>query len=551
MKRDDAPLTRLSRRAVIGGLASAGCVATGRPARANPSGSIRIDDAAPGTAISPWVYGSNEIGTMDGGAPSATLDRTAGIRARRLGGDLMTTYNWVNNASNAGKNYQHANGAFLLEVLGIPLSEWNRPAAVIEAMHDASLAMGAVSLVTVPIAGFVAADTWGVVSPKEAAPSSRFVPVKWERGPSAADPIDARSADIPQMISRLIARYGDAKSGRGITAFELDNEPGLWAETHPRIVRKPAAVGPLIERSITAATAIKALDPSALVFGPASWGATEMVNFVNAPDWAKYRHHGSFLDAYLAAFREASDRAGIRLLDALDVHWYPFLHREGLSRTENPFHDATLLNAPRSLTEPGFREDSWVSAALPAGPSKGVSLPLLPSLAAITTRSYPGTSIAITEFNYGGAARLASGLALADALGRFGATGVLFASHWGSLAGWLNEAYRLYRTPDSFGEAFGDRALPIDGVTKSGFAAFASRSSGNPERVQLIVINKSTEPVPVDAAFARGRTLRLTEVIGFDAATPQATRLNEDATSVDGAVRLNIPARAARRFVFQ
>ena len=79
-----------------------------------------IDDREPGRPISRFIYGSNEIGTMDGGAPSGDLDRLAGVTARRLGGNLMTTYNWMNNASNAGKDYQNSNGAFLLEALGTP-----------------------------------------------------------------------------------------------------------------------------------------------------------------------------------------------------------------------------------------------------------------------------------------------------------------------------------------------------------------------------------------------------------------------------------------------
>ena len=83
-----------------------------------------------------------------------------------------------------------------------------------------------------------------------------------------------------------------------------------------------------------------------------------MVGFQNAPDWADYRRHGSFLSAYLDAFREASERDGRRLLDALDVHWYAF-HRNGdLYRGEKPELDEAKLSAPRSLDEEGFREDS-------------------------------------------------------------------------------------------------------------------------------------------------------------------------------------------------
>ncbi len=56
----------------------------------------------------------------------------------------------------------------------------------------------------------------------------------------------------------------------------------------------------------------------------------------NAPDWGEYRRYGSILAAYLDAFRQASERDGLRLLDALDVHWYPFSDRGTLYRTEDP-----------------------------------------------------------------------------------------------------------------------------------------------------------------------------------------------------------------------
>jgi mannan endo-1,4-beta-mannosidase len=267
----------VSRRAVVAGLASVGCVLRAGSGHAQSRSAVVIDDRAPSRPISRLIYGSNEIGTMDGGAPSAEFDRYARVTARRLGGNLMTAYNWVNNASNAGKDYQHANGAFLLGVLGIPQQDWTRPGIVVDTMHETSLALGAKSLITVPLAGYVAADFNGTVSPKEAAPSSRFVPIRWSGG--ADTDINPKRADIPQFLARLVARYGSAASDRGIWGYVLDNEPGLWAENHPRVLRTHVTIKALIERSIVAATAIKAIDPAAMVLGPASWGATEMVNF--------------------------------------------------------------------------------------------------------------------------------------------------------------------------------------------------------------------------------------------------------------------------------
>ncbi|WP_018181865.1 glycoside hydrolase family 44 protein [Kaistia granuli] len=545
---------RPTRRAVLGaGLAAGGLALGGLPAMAQSGAkwSLRVADGGPGRPISPLIYGSNEIGTMDGGAPSAELDRAAGVTARRLGGNLMTTYNWVNNAANAGKDYQHANGPFLLDALGLPKTEWTKPALLIEAMHEASLAMGAKSLVTVPLAGSVAADFDGPVPPEAAAPSPRFVPIQWTAGTKAGDPIVPAVADIPQLLARLVETYGGADSERGIYAYALDNEPGLWFETHPRIVAGKPTIRAFLERSLAAARAIKRADPAALVFGPVSWGATEMASFQDAPDWNDYRHHGSFVAAYLDAFRQASEQDGIRLLDALDVHWYPYSNSGDLFRTENPALAAALLEAPRTLTEPGFREESWVPRALPAFSGEAqLGLPLLPSLEAIIAATFPGTALAITEFNYGGAGQLASGLALADVLGRFGRHDVVFASHWGSLEGWLGEAYRLYRAADAGGQRFGDQSLEVTiaggGADLVAYAAGATGQTG----LHLVVINKSDAAATIDVSFETGGARPLVAAFGFDDAHPQAIGLDAGARQVDNGWQIDLPARSARRFAF-
>ena len=170
---------------------------------------------------------------------------------------------------------------------------------MIEVFLANSRKVGAQSLLTLPLAGFVAADFDGAVAETEAAPSRRFLPVDWS-GPHREG--GERRRTFPSLLERLVARHGGAAEG-GVRGYYLDNEPGLWAQTHPRIVKTRMTIRSLIERSLRAAAAIKSADPEALVFGPASWGATEMVNFQNAPDWGDYRSHGSFLAAYLDAFR--------------------------------------------------------------------------------------------------------------------------------------------------------------------------------------------------------------------------------------------------------
>jgi mannan endo-1,4-beta-mannosidase len=536
----------ISRRSLVIGLCGGGAAAGGLTLSAAPAKAdsvIRIDDKSAGTPINPFIYGSNEIGTMDGNGPSVDFDRKAGTTIRRLGGNLMTPYNWLNNATNAGKDYRHANGAFLLGVLDIPKEAWREPAAVVEAFLANSRSVGARSLLTLPLAGYVAADFDGDVTPAQTAPSARFLPIDWSARADGDDKVN-----IPALLERLVARHGGAASG-GISGYYLDNEPGLWPETHPRIVPKPATIKSLIDRSLRAAKAIKAADPDAFVLGPASWGATEFVDFVKASDWDAYRSHGSFLGAYLDAFRRESERAGRRLLDALDLHWYPFNRRGTLFRTEDATLASAILDAPRSFDEAGFCENSWVADALGCRPRDGLFLPLLPSLKQIVDEKYPGTALSFGEFNFGGAGLLATGLAIADVLGRFGRFGVGFANHWGSLDGYIGEAYRLYRQPDGFGERFGDTALSVTGAGAD-VSVFAARGQ-NAGRVGLVALNRSEKPAPLDLAFSSGRAPALRGVAGFDQANRSFVELAERPQPAgEGAIRLVLPARAARRYSF-
>jgi mannan endo-1,4-beta-mannosidase len=172
-------------------------------------------------------------------------------------------------------------------------------------------------------------------------------------------------------------------------------------------------------------------------------------------------------------------------------------------------------------------------------------LPLLPSLTRLTARWFPGTNLSITEFNYGGAGMVASGLSVADALGRFGSHGVRFAAHWGSLDGFLAEAYRLYREPDGANEPFGELGLAVEN-SNPGLSAYAARSAQS-DRLQLIALNKTAKTIPIEVVFRSAHKFRLAEVIGFDAAHSRTVPLDETAGAADA---LALPPFAARRYVF-
>ncbi|HYD83407.1 MAG TPA: glycoside hydrolase family 44 protein, partial [Opitutus sp.] len=117
--------------------------------------------------ISPYIYGSNAA------LPGVTFPLL------RQGGNRMTGYNWENNASNAGHDYRHQNDNFLTWVAGLPdtLAD-TTPGLVLTHFHDAALDAGtSYSILTLPMAGYVAADKSGPVTAAQAAPSARWLPV--------------------------------------------------------------------------------------------------------------------------------------------------------------------------------------------------------------------------------------------------------------------------------------------------------------------------------------------------------------------------------------
>src|SRR6185295_11492450 len=103
---------------------------------------------------------------------------------------------------------------------------------------------------------------------------------------------------------------------------------------------------------------------------------------------------------------------------------------------------------------------------------------------------YPGTKLAITEFNYGGENHISGGIATADVLGIFGRYGLYMATHWGSDPTYLAAAYKLYRNYDGNHSTYGDthvRATTSDIEKSSVYAALNADGS----ELHIILLNKT------------------------------------------------------------
>jgi hypothetical protein len=304
-------------------------------------------------------------------------------------------------------------------------------------------------------------------------------------------------AASPSMMGRWVAaiRAEDVRRHvRSVQTYILDNEPTLWNSTHRDVHPQPLGYDELLERTLAFGSEVRRADKDGRIAGPAMWGwpayfysaIDSAAGFRSHPD---RRSHDNvpILAWYLRKLKEHEDQTGERLLDLLDVHFYP--QGKGLnigtSGGTDPDTNARRLRSTRSLWDPRYVDESWI----------GEAIELIPRLRRLIQENYPGRGIVIGEYNFGAEDHITGGLALAEALGRFGQQGLDAAYYWtypakDSHAFW---AFRAYRNYDGHGAHFEDLSLPADAAP--GTSLFASRDAGG---TRLVLVALNLEPA---AAF--------------------------------------------------
>ena len=458
--------------------------------------------------ISPFIYGINGYETP----PNAvTPDWPAGITLSRFGGNRLTAFNWENNASNAGLDYGFQNDAYL--------GGGNVPGEAVRGRVAAAIAKGAGMIVTVPMLDHVSRDLDGTPvgtdsATQQARLATRFIPsLPIKHAPFDTTPqLSDNAVYQDEFVWWLQHKFPDATtSSTHPLFFALDNEPDAWPVTHEELLPKVNGKAALltyddfIKRTIAYASAVKSVDANALVFGPgpATWTGATTLGRARESD-PTYGHR-DFLDVYLEQLHAAEVKGGHRLLDVLDVHWYPATGdgtREITNDTEpqTPAMVLARLQAPRSLWDSDYNEHTWVNRVT------GGAIRLLPRLREKIAKYYPGTKIGISEYFYGRGGDISGGIAQADVLGVFGREGVFAATLWPlanpnarGYGGSANKAYayiigafRGFRDFDGNGATFGKRGLSVtssDAITSSAYASISDTDSSD---VILVLINKQS-----------------------------------------------------------
>jgi hypothetical protein len=132
---------------------------------------------------------------------------------------------------------------------------------------------------------------------------------------------------------------------------------------------EPTTYDELLEKTLAYGTAVRKADPDAVIAGPAEWGWTGY--FRSAADVepgraqdADRKAHGNIplLPWYLRKLREHEKKTGVRILDVLDVHFYP--QGEGIGFEEggktDPDTAARRIRSTRALWDPSYVDESWI-----------------------------------------------------------------------------------------------------------------------------------------------------------------------------------------------
>lgn len=433
---------------------------------------FEIDVQRDAHAISPYVYGINSDGKGLGAHNYPVI---------RWGGNRSTAYNWETNASNAGSDYLYQNDSFL--------SQSEAPAQPLLFAIDNAMAVNAATIVTLSNADYVAADKLGNGDVRQSGPA--YLTTRFKRNypkkptPFAAVP-DTKDDGVYQ--DELVA-YLKTQRPHARLLFSMDNEPDLWSHTHAEIFPKGVTYADLWRRNRDFAKAAKDVMPNAEVLGFVSYGYMGYKSLQNASD----ANGRDFIEWYLDQAATSEKVYGVRLIDYLDLHWYPEAQADGeriAGEDVRPSVVEAREQAPRSLWDQGYEEASWIRNDV------GGPIDLLHRVQAKINAHYPGTKIAISEWNFGAGKHISGGIATADVLGIFGRQGVGLATYWTLHAdeSFAFAAFDAYRNFDGQGSKFGDTSISATSSDLNLGSVYASIDRYDPARTVVVAINKAVTP---------------------------------------------------------
>jgi hypothetical protein len=496
------------------------------PASGPPTNvTIALDASQVLRPISPLIYG---VSAAD---ESSLL--ALGAQLNRWGGNPNTRYNWVDGSAwNAARDWEFRNYG------QVQSSAQSKASFSSDRFVLTDQSVGIESELTVPAIGWVARNgdnsVQSVDVPNDGGPPLRMLtdaiagydPTRnRERtslpsfarkpGPFTDPPVPGDGPVFQdEWVNHLVRTFGPAAAG-GVGYYVVDNEPDLWSFTHTDVHPVQMSYDDMLNMFLDYATAIKDVDPSANVVGPALSGWTSYFYSARDRGTDTYRSHADrqahgempFLPWWLDQVRHHDEQSGRRSLDVLDIHYYP--QAPGVfGAADDPQTSTVRVRSTRSLWDPTYVDESWIREPVE----------LIPRMRRWIDQYYPDTRLAIGEWNWGAEQSTSGALAVADVLGIFGREGVDMATYWTypPVDSPAAQAFTMYTHYDDQGDAFGDKSVATNVDASPDYVTAYGSVDSNTGAIVLIALNKRSDAEVSATVQIANTSVRRAEVYRLD-----------------------------------
>jgi PKD repeat protein len=330
--------------------------------------------------------------------------------------------------------------------------------------------------------------------------------------------------------------------------YILDNEHSIWFSTDRDVAPVGATMDDIRQKMIDYASAIKAVDPSALMVGPEEWGwsgyfysgydqqTMSLNGWSQQPDRVAHGNQ-DYIPWLLGQLKSAETQTGTRLLDVLSVHYYP----QGGEFSDDTSSTMQLRRnrSTRSLWDPNYTDETWIAD----------KVTLIPRLKAWLASYYPGLQTAITEYNWGAENHINGATTQADILGIFGREDLDMATRWTTPAASspTYKAMKLYRNYDGNKSAFGDTSVAATTANPDNLSAFAAQRTSD-GAVTVMAVNKvltGSAALTLNLNnFAADTHAKVFQLTAANAITQLA-----DVAVANGVLNTTLPAQSVTLFV--
>ncbi|HEY9155739.1 MAG TPA: glycoside hydrolase family 44 protein, partial [Opitutaceae bacterium] len=309
---------------------------------------ISIDPTQNRVLVSPYLYGKNvNLGSAQ--APLADSDWTllhdAGVHmVRAHGGNNGTKYNWQKRLSSHPDWYNNVYG-----------DDWDYGETALQQHLPGVQAMWCFQLL-----GKVADNTahnfddwsynqsqwWSGVEQNLAGggtPNPAGGAKALKEGDTSLYLTDTSSTTSVAILDHWSGPGGLGLDRTGFRYWNMDNEPEIWNGTHDDVMPTQLSAEAFMQRFFDYAKQARATYPGIKIVGPVTANEWQWYNWAT-PITADGRTY-PWLEYFIKRIGEEQTRTGIRLLDVLDIHYYPAVtDSASIVQLHRIFFDTTFAN---------------------------------------------------------------------------------------------------------------------------------------------------------------------------------------------------------------